>query len=92
MRTPPLVVSAPIVNKDSKAPTLFLCTYRHTEKLVPLMPSTSCVTMDLQLVPSVSQSPSFPSKLAPPVVSAPQLFALGRESEGRVSREYEFGK
>ena len=79
MMTPPLVVCAPIVKKYSVAPTLFLCTYRHTEKLLPLMLSTSFVTMDLQLVPSVSQSPSFPSKLAAPVDRAPQLDGDNRD-------------
>jgi hypothetical protein len=58
IQTPPLCVSAPIVNNHSSTSFLFLCTYRHTEKLLPLMLATSCVTMDLL--------PVFPSKLPAP--------------------------
>jgi hypothetical protein len=51
MMTATLVVNSPILNKYSQASTLFLCTYRHTEKLLPLIPVTFCVTIDLMLLP-----------------------------------------
>ena len=70
--TAPLVtVLSPIVNKNSSTSFLFLCTYRHTEKLLPLMPSTSCVTMDLL--------PVLLPKLAAPVDRVLQLDGDNRD-------------
>jgi hypothetical protein len=82
--TPPLGVSAPIVNKNSLTSTRLRCTYSTTEKLLSLMLSTSCVTMDLMVLPPST----FPSKVAPPVDSAPQLIEEKEKigEEGRVRR------
>jgi hypothetical protein len=66
LTAPLVVVSAPIVNKISSASTLFLCTYKPTEKLSPST-STAAVTMDW-VVPQLTLLPSHPVglKAAPP--------------------------
>ena len=77
--TAPLVVFSPIVNKYSPTPSLILFTYRHTEKLLPLMLSTSFVTMELL--------PSFPSKLPPPEDRVLQLIDNDNQTKGEPNEE-----